>query len=54
MAFDTKEDLQKICEAVIAYQKGLEDIDKYIGRLNSRIGELTERGGWCPDRGDFC
>ncbi len=44
MAFDTKEDLQKICEAVIAYQKGLEDIDKYIGRLNGRIGELTERG----------
>ncbi len=45
MAFDTKEDLQKICEAIIAYQKGLEDIDKYIGRLNSRIGELAERGG---------
>lgn len=44
MEFDTKESFQRICEAVIAYQKGLEDIDKYIGRLNGRIGELTERG----------
>lgn len=42
MSFDTKEDLQKVCEAVIGYQKGLEEIEKYIGRLNQYMGELRD------------
>lgn len=44
MAFDSKEDLQKICESVISFQKGLENINKYIGQLNAQIEELTTRG----------
>ncbi len=43
MAFETKEDLQRVCEAVIGYQKGLEEIDKYIGRLNHAMEELSNK-----------
>ena len=42
MSFDTKEDLQKVCESIIGYQKGLEEIEKYIGRLNRYMVELKE------------
>ncbi|MBO6210262.1 MAG: hypothetical protein J6N99_06185, partial [Schwartzia sp.] len=42
MSFDTKEDLQKVCESVIGYQKGLEEIEKYIGRLNQYMTKLKE------------
>lgn len=41
MSFEAKEDLQRVCEAVLSYQKGLEEVDKYIGRLNSYMAELT-------------
>ncbi len=41
MAFETKEDLQRVCESVIKYHKGLEEIDKYIRRLNDYVGELN-------------
>lgn len=30
MSFEAKEDLQKVCEAILGYQKGLEEIDKYV------------------------
>ncbi len=40
---DNKDDLQKICEAVIQYQKGLDNIDNYINRLNEHVAKLNER-----------
>ena len=43
MSFEAKEDLQRVCEAVIGYQKGLEEIDKYIGRLNRYMDELAQK-----------
>ena len=43
MSFETKEDLQKVCEAILGYQKSLEEIDKYIDRLNRRMKELNEK-----------
>lgn len=43
MPFDSKEDLQSVCEAVLTYQHGLEAIEKYIGRLNGYVGELTAK-----------
>lgn len=43
MSFETKEDLQKVCEAILGYQKSLEEIDKYIDRLNRRMRELNEK-----------
>ncbi len=42
MAFETKEDLQRVCEAVIGYQKGLEEIDRYIARLNQYMETLNK------------
>lgn len=45
MSFDTKEDLQRVCEAILGYQKSLEEIDKYIDRLNRRMTELNEKAG---------
>ena len=43
MSFDAKEDLQRVCEAILGYQKSLEEIDKYIDRLNRRMTELNEK-----------
>lgn len=43
MSSETKEDLQRVCEAVIKYHKGLEKIDKYIRQLNSYVDELNEK-----------
>ncbi len=43
MSSETKEDLQRVCEAVIKYHKGLEEIDKYIRQLNSYVDELNEK-----------
>ncbi|MFV0636808.1 hypothetical protein [Mitsuokella sp. WILCCON 0060] len=42
MSFDTKEDLAHVCESVINYQKGLEEIEKYIGRLNEYVANLDK------------
>ena len=42
MSFDTKEDLARVCEAVIRYQKGLEEIEKYIHRLNDYVDHLDQ------------
>lgn len=38
----TKEDLAHICESVIGYQKGLEEIEKYIRRLNDYVANLDK------------
>ena len=43
MSSETKEDLQRVCESVIKYHKGLEEVDKYIRHLNSYIEELNEK-----------
>lgn len=43
MSSETKEDLQRVCEAVMKYHKGLEEIDKYIRHLNSYVDELNEK-----------
>ncbi len=51
MAFDSKEDLQRICESVITYQNGLAEINKYIGQLNDQIAKLGERGA-CSETED--
>ncbi len=40
---DSKDDLQKICETVMRYQKGLDNIDSYIKRLNEHVAMLNER-----------
>lgn len=39
---NTKEDLAHICESVIGYQKGLEEIEKYIRRLNEYVASLDQ------------
>lgn len=40
MSVDTKEELSRVCESIIGYQKGLEDIERYIGRLNQYVKEM--------------
>ena len=37
---DSKEELSRVCETIIGYQKGLEDIEKYISRLNQYVSGL--------------
>ena len=43
MTQERRDELQKVCEAILGYQKGLEEIDKYLGRLNGYMGQLGER-----------
>lgn len=43
MSAEIKEDMQRVCEAVIKYHKGLEEIDKYIRNLNGYVDELNEK-----------
>lgn len=43
MPFDTKEELSRVCEMIIGYQKGLEEIEKYISRLNQYITDMDRQ-----------
>ena len=43
MTQERRDELQKVCEAILGYQKGLEEIDKYLGRLNGYMRQLGER-----------
>ncbi len=41
MSFEQKEDLARVCESVINYQKALGEIEKYIGRINEYVAHLN-------------
>ncbi|MCI7613213.1 MAG: hypothetical protein MSS66_09575 [Selenomonadaceae bacterium] len=43
MEQEKRDEFQRVCESVLNYQKGLEEIDKYLGRLNGYMGQLGER-----------
>ena len=38
-----KNELQQVCETVLALQKGVEEVDRYLGRVNTTVSELEKR-----------
>ena len=53
MPWENKEELSRACEAIIRYQKGLADIEKYIGRLNQYVAELDDNLKQADPAGTF-
>jgi len=38
-----KNELQQVCETVLALQKGVEEVDRCLARVNTTVGEMEKR-----------